>query len=128
MTINKLTGKPIGAPYRKPEMTIEDIAYTNAVAARCGYREPPPELIPTGPMGEDPKWFDLAIWFRSNLPPDPGVRTTGDWDSAILVFISRKWATPIGEAYARTDSWMKSTHRFFDQDQDVECRSNAKRS
>ena len=55
--------------------TPDDIAYTDKVAAECGYVAPPAVLEPTKPIYEDPRWSQLADWFAEHiLPLEPTVR------------------------------------------------------
>ena len=78
--------------------TPNQIEVTDATASRIFYQPPPRDLEPTGPVATS-TWRELSDWFETH---------TGNWDDAILVYISRRWDTPISTAYFETDSWMKS--------------------
>ena len=95
--------------------TPDDIAYTDKVAAECGYVAPPAVLEPTKPIYEDPRWSQLADWFAEH---------TASFDNAILVYISRRWDTPIQQAYMIADSWMKGQHQRRDIESDPEARNS----
>ena len=78
--------------------TQAEIDYTNASAAAIGYEEPPGHLHPTGILGKDPVWVELVDWFR-------GRDISGE--SAIMVYISRRFDVSIQQAYADTEIFSK---------------------
>ncbi|MEO9228149.1 MAG: hypothetical protein ABI216_04215 [Devosia sp.] len=77
--------------------TADDVAFCDELAAKAFYQPPPPALEPSGPVGTS-TWRELSDWFE--------VHTQG-WHDCLLVYISRRWDTPIAVAYAETDAWMK---------------------
>ncbi len=81
--------------------TIDDIAYTDRRATEIGYLQPPAEIEPAGRMHEDPKWTGLVDWFDAHIAQAHG------WHDGILVYISRRYDTPIADAYAAIDDWAK---------------------
>lgn len=81
-----------------------DIAHTDETAAAFGYKAPPPDLEPQGQIGIDRAWDQLARWFKDQGMP---------WDTAVLVYISRRFDTPIGTAYLETDNWAKRMNAAF---------------
>lgn len=84
-----------------------DVAATDDLAARCRYVAPPINLEPTGPAGGDPAWDMLAGWFEDHV---------SSWHDAILVYVSRRWDTPIAQVYANLDSWFASRMKRLDQE------------
>ncbi|WP_203273350.1 hypothetical protein [Microvirga arabica] len=71
-----------------------------------GYRQPPSELEPRMPMGEDSRWHSLWDWFAEN---------TWNAHDAILVYIARRWSQDISTVYVNTDSWIKSKLRQLER-------------
>lgn len=95
--------------------TLDDIAYTDSLAARMRYDEPPAHLQPTGPMGEDDTWQDLVDWFDGRDIA---------WASAVEIYISRRWDQPIAEVYAMIDSWKKEQINRLDRASDPSAITN----
>lgn len=81
-----------------------EIASVDTKAERIGYVEPPADLVPTGNIGEDDTWSRLAEWYH---------RQGINFDSAIQVYISRRFDEPPNQVYAMTDSWAKSMWKRF---------------
>jgi hypothetical protein len=82
--------------------TSYDIAYTDRCATEIGYLAPPAEIEPAGRIFEDRKWVTLVDWFDARISRAHG------WHDAVLVYISRRYDTPIADAYGATDNWAKS--------------------
>jgi hypothetical protein len=92
--------------------TATDVDYTDQIATNIGYVSPPVHLEPTGPVGEDPTWSDLVDWYRGQEIP---------WASAVEVYVSRRYDTPIQDVYAAIDSWKKSQIDRLDREEDPEA-------
>lgn len=88
--------------------TAAQIAYTDHLAADIGYLAPPLEFEPTDNIHEDPAWTTLVDWFDAHIAKSHG------WHDAVLVYISRRYDTPIQSVYANTDDWAKSQFRRLD--------------
>jgi hypothetical protein len=90
-----------GGVGREMPRTITDIAYTDRRATEIGYVAPPSDIEPTGKIFEDLKWTALVDWFDGHIAQAHG------WHDAVLVYVSRRYDTPIADAYAATDNWAK---------------------
>ena len=97
---NQLIGRVMPTLEHYRELTPEEASHIEEVSARSGYKAPPPELEPEGVLGEDARWDDLWDWFREH---------TDDGHDAFLVYLCRRYPNQsISDAYAGTDSWVKS--------------------
>ena len=80
-------------------LTSEQAAEVEEYARRCGYVEPPEELVPErGPSVDGGAWDRLHAWFEENTP---------NANDATLVFFAKRVGCSIGYAYEQTDSWGK---------------------
>lgn len=89
-------------PIRVMEYSDVDRAANLAI-----YRQPPSELEPRMPMGEDPKWHRLWDWFEDN---------TWSAHDSMLVYIAKRWNQDISTVYMNTDQWMKSKLRQLERE------------
>ena len=86
----------------------DEIAYTDQLADKLGYMAPPAHLEPTGRMLEDPAWSTLVDWFDGHIAKSHG------WHDAILVYVSRRYDTPVRDVYSSTDDWAKGQFQRLD--------------
>ncbi|UVF22767.1 hypothetical protein HPT29_027495 (plasmid) [Microvirga terrae] len=97
---NGLIGRVMPTLEHYWELTPEEALHIEEVAARSGYKDPPPELEPEGVLGEDDRWDDLWAWLHEH---------TDDGHDAFLVYLCRRYpGQSISDVYAGTDSWVKS--------------------
>lgn len=92
--------------------TLQDVSHTDKIADEINYIAPPSNLEPQGRVGEDPAWSELVDWFRGQEIA---------WASAIEVYVSRRWDTPIQSVYAAIDSWKKHQIDRIDREDDPDA-------
>lgn len=92
--------------------TTDDVVYTDQIADKIGYVAPPAHLEPQGRVGEDPAWSTLVDWFRGQEIA---------WTSAVEVYVSRRYDTPIQDVYASIDSWKKGELDRIDREDDPDA-------